>query len=231
MMRSSRIFPGRHLAHRDHRRPLPGESVRAGADCGKRDGAGPGRLRQLEAVAVARRQQFVLVLHTAFPDRTDCVQHVPRGQVVSASHPRVPGRAPSDPAALFEESRPCAAMNGPVHACTAHQARIGGVDDAIHRESGDVADHDFDLRELASPPCQRSRRSRQGRSSAAGARRHGIHRVVRSDHQIPAKLGCAGHHQRREITVFVGLMRLLAAPTTDLPPTVPRQDAPACARA
>ena len=74
----------------------------------------PGRLRQIEAAAVARRQQFVLALHTAFPDRIDCVHHVPGGQVVSADHPRVPGRAPSDPAALVEESRPRAAMNGPV---------------------------------------------------------------------------------------------------------------------
>ena len=38
--------------------------------------------------------------------------------------------------------------------------------------------------------CPRSRRSGQGRTSRAGARRHGIHRVVRPDHRIPAKLSC-----------------------------------------
>ena len=78
---------------------------------------------------------------------------------------------------------------------------------------------------------QLSKRSEQGRSSTAGARRHGIHRVVRPDHRIPARLGRVGHHQGREITVFLGLQRLLAAPTTDHPPSVPRQDAHACALA
>ena len=73
----------------------------------------PGRLRQIEAAAVARRQQFVLALHTAFPDRIDCVHHAPGGQVVSADHPRGPGRAPSDPAALVEESRPRAGDEWP----------------------------------------------------------------------------------------------------------------------
>lgn len=45
--------------------------------------------------------------------------------------------------------------------------------------------------------------SEQGRSSTAGARRHGIHRVVRPDHWIPARLGRAGHHQGRAITVLL----------------------------
>jgi hypothetical protein len=69
------------------------------------------------------------------------VDDLPRRQLVAASDARFTGGATADPATLFQELRPCGAVNGAIDAAAAHERRVRGVDDGIQRLRRDVALH------------------------------------------------------------------------------------------
>ena len=145
----------------DRRGPILRKSVRAGTDRGERNRRGAGLQRELEAPAIAGLEQLVLPVMPATPDRADSVHDVPRGQVESARHARITGRAPSDAPALVKKGRPRGTVYGAIHPASAKQARIGGIDDRVHREPGDVGDDDFDHRAASSFELQRERPRRR----------------------------------------------------------------------
>src|SRR6185503_20006894 len=92
---------------------------------------------------VAARQRRRFTLPPAAPDRTHGVDHVAGGEEAGGGDDRLPLRqrtlALPDPLALLEDGGSATAVDGAVHAAPAHQARVGGVDDGVHRLSREVA--------------------------------------------------------------------------------------------
>lgn len=136
-----RAWRAQEIAHRrdrDHRRLFRRIAVDAGADAGERDAGEALRGGEGQALAVARGQQFRLVLRAALPHRPDGMDHELGGQVVTACEPRLSGRAAAQRAAFPQQIRPRRAMDRAVHAATAEQRRVRGVDDGVDGELGDV---------------------------------------------------------------------------------------------
>jgi hypothetical protein len=66
------------------------------------------------------------------------VDHELCRQVISARQFGVAGPAATQPAALGKELGAGGAMNGTINATTAQQGFVGGVDDGINLQRGDV---------------------------------------------------------------------------------------------
>ena len=69
---------------------------------------------------------------------------VPRGQAVALGDLGVAGLAAVQRAALFQKLRAGRAMDRAIDAAAAQQAFVGGVDDRIDVEPGDVAFDDLE---------------------------------------------------------------------------------------
>src|ERR1035437_2009646 len=135
----------RALAHRNARRLLRRVAVDAAADRREGDAARAVRERQSQALAVAGGEQFGLALGAALPYRSDGVNDVFGREAVAARDLGAPGGAAPQRAALGEQFRSGGAVDRAVHAAAAQERVVGGVDDGIYRQSGDVG---FDRDEL-----------------------------------------------------------------------------------
>ena len=82
--RAGRVEPAPYLAHGDGGGAVPGKGVDAGGDRGEGDGVKTVQGAELQGVAVAAREELVLALAAAVPDRADGVDDVPGGEVISA---------------------------------------------------------------------------------------------------------------------------------------------------
>ena len=78
------------------------------------------------------------------PDRTHGVNHETRRQVMAARDLRIAGGAAAERAAVREQAQPRRAMDGPVHAASAEERGVGGIDDGVDIQLGDVGADDFD---------------------------------------------------------------------------------------
>jgi len=92
-------------------------------------------------------------MRAAMPDRSDGVDHMPRGQAKASGDLGITGRAAAKRLARSQQFRPRRAMDRPVNAAPAQKRGIGSVDDSVNAERGDVGNNDFQLR-AANPARQ-----------------------------------------------------------------------------
>jgi hypothetical protein len=69
---------------------------------------------------------------------------MPRRQPITPGDFGVAGFAAVEGAAFVEQFRPGRTMDRAVHAAAAEQRRIGGVDNGINAQGGDIGDDDFE---------------------------------------------------------------------------------------
>src|SRR5512133_410049 len=79
-----------------------------------------------------------------FPDRTDCVDDMPGGQIIAPGELGVAGFAAAQSGAFLQQPRPGGPVNGAVDATATQQGVVGGIDDGIHCQGGDVGLNNFD---------------------------------------------------------------------------------------
>jgi hypothetical protein len=134
----------KHSAKRDARGAVRREAVGAGRDrwVSNRDKAV--FVREREAAAVAGGEEPVLAPLASAPDRTDGVNHVTRRQAEARRDLGISRLAAAKLDTGRAEFRPCSAMDRAVDPATAEQSPVGGVDDGIDLEPGDVALDDLD---------------------------------------------------------------------------------------
>ena len=122
-----------------------GEAVDAGADGGEGDGVAFVLGREIQAAAVAACEEGGLVLGAVAPDWANGVEDEFGGKAEAGSDFRVAGLAAVEMAAGFEKLRAGGAVDGSVYASAAEQRGVGGVDDGIDGELGDVGEVEFEL--------------------------------------------------------------------------------------
>ena len=114
-------------------------------------------LAQFDRAGIARCQCVIFALTSAVPDRSDRMNDMASRQAIARGQLRIAGLAAMQPAALGKQFRPGGAMDRPIDpTAAAKQRAIGGVDDGIDAQRGDVGDDDFQPRraELADRQTQ-----------------------------------------------------------------------------
>ena len=96
------------------------------------------RRGKAEAAPIAGVKDFRLAGRAAAPDRPDRVDDITGRETVAAGDARLPGRAAAEGAAFLEQAGARGAVDRTVDAAPAEETRIGGVDDRVERQSGDV---------------------------------------------------------------------------------------------
>lgn len=95
---------------------------------------------QIERCAITGREQLVLSVLPAIPDRADGVDHMLGRQAIAAGDLGGAGIAAAQSPALGQQLRPGGAVNRAVDAAATEQASVGGVDDCVHVKRRDVDD-------------------------------------------------------------------------------------------
>jgi len=121
----------------DLRCVLDGIAGNARADARKGDASGSLRLRDLQRAGVAGGEQLGLAERAA-PDRPHSVDDEARRQQVALGQLGVAGFAAAEKSTLMNKVRSGGAMNGAIHPAAAQERRIGGVDDGVDVERGDI---------------------------------------------------------------------------------------------
>src|SRR5437660_732066 len=182
---------GRDLGERDATRARDRKTVRAARDRREGQAGQPAPGGQRQRVAITRRQQGVLVVGAAMPDRAHGVDDEARRQRVAAREAHLAGGAAAEPTALLEQSGPGRAVDSAVHSAAAKQARVRGVHDRVHVEAGDVVAPEADapapalarvahastLRTMSQRPSA-PRSASTARLNARWSRRFWIHRPM-----------------------------------------------------
>src|SRR5258708_6346891 len=127
-----------HFAHSDLRRRLDRVTVDSATDGRKGDGADPMRECHLQAAPIARGQKIRFAPRPAAPYRTHGVDDVPGREPVTARDLRITRRAAAEQTAFGEQLRTGGTMDRTVDTSSAEEGRIGGVDDGVDGERGDV---------------------------------------------------------------------------------------------
>ena len=133
-------------ADRDLRGAVGRKTIDAGGNRGKGQRTEPIFLSELDRAAIARRQQGVLALSTAVPDRPDGMDHMPRRQPITPGDLGVTGGAAMERAALGQQFGPGRAMDRAIDAATAEQRAIRRVDDGVNAQRRDVGNEDLEPR-------------------------------------------------------------------------------------
>lgn len=100
-------------------------------------------VRELQGAGVAGGERGVFAMAAAVPDRADGVDHMARGQTVAAGNLGIAGFAAAERFTLGEQLRTGCTMDRAIDAAAAKQRRIGGVDDRVDGQRGDVGDDDL----------------------------------------------------------------------------------------
>lgn len=98
---------------------------------------------ELQGTGIARSERGSFTVAAAVPDRADGMNHITRGQPVTSGDLGVAGVTAAEDAAFGEQFRTGSTMDRTVDAAAAEQRCIGGVDDRIDGERGDVGDDDL----------------------------------------------------------------------------------------
>ena len=99
---------------------------------------------EAEAVAIAAGQSLRLAVVAVAVTWADGVNDVAGFQAVAVGEAGLAGGAAADCAALAQQVRAGGAVDGAVDASSAEQGLVGGVDDGVDREGGDVGLLDVD---------------------------------------------------------------------------------------
>ncbi len=119
-------------------------AVDAAADGGEGESAEIVFADQGEAGAIAACEQIGFALAAAIPDWADSVDHVTRRKPVAFGDFGVTGFAAMEQSAFGKQLRAGSAVDSSVYASAAEQGAVGGVDDGVYCESGDVGFEDGD---------------------------------------------------------------------------------------
>jgi len=122
---------------------LKGEAVNAGTDGGEGEGLQAIILGQNQAVAVTAGQQLVLMLLPPLPGWSDGVNDMSGWQPIALGHFCLTGGAALLVAACVQKFRASRAVDGAGDPAAAKQVAIGGIDDCIDSQMGDVILNDF----------------------------------------------------------------------------------------
>src|SRR5439155_14444934 len=120
----------------DSRGAFAGESIGAGADAWKSNRANRMFGCESQGIAIAARQQLVLVMFAAVPNRTHRVDHPFGGQLVTFGDFGFAGRTAVEFAAFLQQLRSRGAVNSAVNSSAAQQRLVGRIHDGIHLELG-----------------------------------------------------------------------------------------------
>ncbi len=102
------------------------------------------------------------------------MDHMPRLQTIAAGDLGLAGIAAAERLAFAQQFRPRRAMDGAVHAAAAEQRAVGGIDDGIDLERGDVADHKLDMRVAGFDGEERGGGHSQCLASSCAGRKRGF---------------------------------------------------------
>ena len=92
-----------------------------------------------EAASIAAREQFILTVVAAVPDRADSVNDPFGGEFVAARDFGLAGGAAAERTAFRQQFRAGGAMNGAIHPAAAEQRRVGRIHNRVHALLRDVA--------------------------------------------------------------------------------------------
>src|SRR5262249_47124930 len=105
-----------------------------------RDAAQRVFLRQSYRCSISASKLLCLPCPAPLPDRSDSVNDISCGQIESWRDLRVAGVAKADLLASFRQCRPGRVMNCPAYAAAGGKLLVGGVDDRVYGERGDIDD-------------------------------------------------------------------------------------------
>src|SRR5689334_995238 len=100
-------------------------------------------MAKLDGPTIAGCQLLILAAVAAVPDRPDRMDYMLCRQPIAFGDLGAAGLAAAKDAALFEKPRAGAAMNRAVDAAATKQRRVGGVDDGVNAQCGNVGDDNF----------------------------------------------------------------------------------------
>jgi hypothetical protein len=133
-----------HGAKRDRRGPAGWKTEDAGRDGRKGDGCETLLGGKRQAVAVAGSKLPVLAALPAAPNRSNRVDHVTRGQAEARGDLRLTSGATAKFGACLGKIGACGTVDRAADAAAGSQHLIGGIDDGIDVQPGDVAFDDLD---------------------------------------------------------------------------------------
>jgi len=140
------------LAQGDPRSPLQRKTVDACTDGGEGHALEVSFLDKGKTAPVTTRQQLILALGAAMPNRPNGVNHPLCEKVVALGDLRVAGLAPSQRLTFLEQFRPRRPMYSPVHAAATSQRSVRCVDNGIDLQPRDIAFDNLDALFLAHTP-------------------------------------------------------------------------------
>lgn len=117
---------------------MRGVAVGAGADAWESDATQIVLRSDVQRVPVTAGQQIGFVVASSSPNRADGVDHKPGRKVVARCDLCLSGWASAQACALQQQRGSGCPVDGTVHPATAQQGIVGGVDDRITIEFGDV---------------------------------------------------------------------------------------------
>jgi hypothetical protein len=114
------------------------------------------QVAEFDGAGVTGRKRVVFTLAAAAPDRTDSMDHMPCRQLMTPGDFGVAGFAATERTAFCQQIWSRRAVDRAVDATAAKQRGVGGVDNGIDAQAGDVGDDDLQPRraELARSPVQ-----------------------------------------------------------------------------
>ena len=116
-----------------------GESIDPGGNRGKVHTMTAVFYGQCQRIAVTGGKCGSLVVVTTLPYRAGGMNHIVAGEVVGFGDFSFPWHTTAQRAAFGQKFRPCGTVDGAVHAGTAQQRGLSGVDDSIHMGLRNIA--------------------------------------------------------------------------------------------
>src|SRR5262245_35928505 len=147
------------------------KAVDAGRDRREGDGCETLICGERQAVSIAGSEQQVLTAFSTVPDRPNRVDHVARRQPEARRDLRLSSLAAAKPGASLGELMPRGTVDGAADASARGKHLVGGIDDGVDVEPGDVAFDNLDAVQHdligdAEWPCDQAHYSAGGAVSA-----------------------------------------------------------------
>jgi hypothetical protein len=102
-------------------------------------------MSELQGFAVATCKQLLLSVFPAAPDRTDGMNDIAGLELIPLGNFGIAGSTSAKSPAFSKKLRTGCPVDSPVHAATAEQAPVRGIDDDIHCKSRYIRQNCFHL--------------------------------------------------------------------------------------